>query len=60
MDPGRFHLSLKEKRAEEKNVHRITDELLRTFKDPWVELLLNRYRRCWDRPAEDSGNIQGP
>jgi hypothetical protein len=47
MDPGKFHLNLKEKRIEEKNVHRMTYELLKTFKDPWVEFLLHHYRRWW-------------
>ncbi len=48
MDPGRFHLHPKEKKIEERNVHRMTYELLTPFRDPWVELLLNHYRRWWE------------
>jgi hypothetical protein len=53
MDPERFHLSPKEKIIEEKSVHRMTYELLKTFKDPWVELLLHHYRRWWASGALD-------
>jgi hypothetical protein len=44
MDPGRFHLSLPDKKIEEKNVHRLTYELLRPMGDPKIEMLLERYR----------------
>jgi hypothetical protein len=44
LDPGRFHLSPKEKKTEEKNVHRLTYELLRPMGDPKIEMLLERYR----------------
>lgn len=53
MDPKRFNLSSKEKRIEERDVHRSTYELLRPFKDPQVELLLERYRPWW-------GDSSGP
>jgi hypothetical protein len=52
LDPKRFYLNPKEKKVEEKDVHRETYELLRSFKDPQVELLLERYRPWW---GESSG-----
>ena len=50
LDPKRFYLPSKEKRIEEKDVHRSTYELLRSFRDPQVELLLERYRPWWGEP----------
>jgi hypothetical protein len=50
LDPKRFYLPSKEKRVEEKDVHRSTYEVLRSFKDPQVELLLERYRPWWGEP----------
>ena len=47
LDPKRFYLSSEEKRGEEKDVHRSTYELLRSFRDPQVELLLEHYRPWW-------------
>jgi len=47
MDPKRFYLHSQEKRIEERDVHRKTYELLRSFTDPQVELLLERYRPWW-------------
>jgi hypothetical protein len=44
LDPGRFNLSPKDKKNEEKNVHRLTDELLRPMGDAKMEILLDRYR----------------
>jgi hypothetical protein len=44
LDPGKFHLSPEEKKIEEKNVHRLTYELLRPMEDPKIEVLLERYR----------------
>ena len=44
LDPGKFHLSPEEKLSEEKNVHRLTYELLRPVGDPKIEILLERYR----------------
>ena len=44
LDPGKFHLSPEEKKIEEKNVHRLTYELLRPIEDPQIETLLERYR----------------
>jgi hypothetical protein len=49
LEPKRFYLSSREKRIEEKDVHRKTYELLRSFKDPQVELLLERYRPWWGK-----------
>ena len=47
LDPKRFYLNPQEKKVEERDVHRSTYELLRPFKDPQVELLLERYRPWW-------------
>ncbi len=44
MDPVKFHLSPGERHAEEKNVHRITYDLLRPIQDSKTEALLERYR----------------
>ena len=44
LDPGKFHLSPEEKKLEEKNVHRLTYELLKPIEDPRIEVLLERYR----------------
>lgn len=44
LDPGKFHLSPEKKKIEEKNVHRLTYELLRPIGDPKIEILLERYR----------------
>jgi hypothetical protein len=44
LDPGRFHLSPEEKKIEEKNVHRLTYELLSPLDEPKMEILLERYR----------------
>jgi hypothetical protein len=51
LEPKRFYLPSKEKRVEEKDVHRSTYELLRSFGDPQVELLLERYRPWWGGPS---------
>jgi hypothetical protein len=51
LEPKRFYLPSKEKRVEEKDVHRSTYELLRSFRDPQVELLLERYRPWWGGPS---------
>ena len=53
LDPRRFYLNPREKEVEEKDVHRKTYELLRSFEDPQVELLLERYRPWW-------GESRGP
>jgi len=37
-------LSPQDKKVEEKNVHRLTYELLRPMEDPKIEMLLERYR----------------
>ena len=44
MDPVKFHLSPSERHAEEKNVHRMTYDLLRPIQDSKMEVLLERYR----------------
>jgi hypothetical protein len=57
MDPQKFHLEPKDKGQEEADVHRMTYELLRVFKDPKVEVLLERYRPWWGpgQPPEPTG-----
>jgi len=60
MDPGKFHLHPKEKRIEERNVHRMTYELLTPFQDPGVELLLNHYRRWWEKGENFFGAVSSP
>jgi len=49
MDPKSFYLRSKAKKIEERDVHRKTYELLRSFRDPQVDLLLERYRPWWGR-----------
>jgi hypothetical protein len=44
LDPRKFHLSPEEKVIEEKNVHRLTYDLLRPIGDEKTEILLERYR----------------
>lgn len=46
LDPGRFHLRPEEKRIEEREVHRLTYDLLRRNKDSRLELILDRFRPC--------------
>jgi hypothetical protein len=53
MDPKRFYFQSKAKRIEERDVHCKTYELLRSFRDPQVDLLLERYRPWW-------GELNGP
>ena len=48
VDPKRFYLQSKEKEIEERDVHRKTYELLKPFKDPQVERLLERYQPWWE------------
>ncbi len=49
MEPKRFYLPSKEKGIEEREVHCKTYELLRSFGDRQVDLLLERYRPWWGR-----------
>ena len=49
MEPKKFYLHSKEKKIEERDVHCKTYELLRSFRDPQVDLLLERYRPWWER-----------
>ncbi len=44
IDPGKFHLSPRERKDEEKSVHRMTYELLKSINDPLNDILLERYR----------------
>jgi hypothetical protein len=44
VDPQRFFLRPADKKVEEKDVHRMTYELLKSFHDPQVEMWLERYR----------------
>jgi hypothetical protein len=44
LDPGKFHLSPKERKSEEKDVHRMTYDLLKSVKEPKIDILLERYR----------------
>ncbi len=44
VEPRRFFLRPEDKEAEEKNVHRMTYELLKSFGDPQVGVWLERYR----------------
>jgi hypothetical protein len=44
MDPIKFHLSPRDRHAEEKSVHRITYDLLQPIQDSKIEVLLERYR----------------
>lgn len=50
-DPRIFHLQIKDKRAEEKGVHRLTHNLLKGLPDPQVNYLLECYRPMWDEEA---------
>ena len=44
VEPQRFFLRPADKKAEEKDVHRMTYELLKSFQDPQVGVWLERYR----------------
>lgn len=44
VDPQRFFLRPEDKKVEEKDVHCVTYELLKSFNDPQVGLWLDRYR----------------
>ncbi len=50
-NPRIFHLQIKEKRAEEKGVHRLTYNLLKGLPEPELDELLERYRPMWDEEA---------
>ncbi len=53
IDPKKFHLHSREKNIEEREVHRMTYNCLKLFKDPQVEDLLERYRPWWDLKVSD-------
>ncbi len=44
VEPQRFFLQPEDKMVEEKDVHRMTYELLKSFQDPQIGLWLERYR----------------
>ena len=52
LDPLKFHLNFKEKKIEERDVHRTTYEILKSFSDPKVEVLLEHYRPWWAERVE--------
>ena len=54
MDPKKFYLSPGARKTEEIDVHRMTYELLKSFKDPQVGLLLEFYRPWWEKSDVDS------
>ena len=54
LEPRRFHLDPKEKGVEEKYVHRMTYDILKTFRDPYIEPMLERYRPWWEATGSDS------
>jgi hypothetical protein len=47
LEPLRFYLDFKEKETEERYVHRMTYEILKSFTDPYIGPLLERYRPWW-------------
>lgn len=47
MDPKRFYFRSTARNIEERDVHCKTYELLKSFGDPQVDLLLGRYRPWW-------------
>lgn len=51
LDPQRFHLAPRERDMEERVVHRTTCQVLKGLKDPWMEILLERYRPWCENPA---------
>jgi hypothetical protein len=54
LEPGRFYLDSKEKGIEEKYVHRMTYEILKSFADPYIEPLLERYRPWWGESRSEA------
>ena len=55
LEPARFYLDPREKKAEEKHVHRMTYEVLKPFRDPYLGPLLERYR-----PWREGSGPTGP
>ncbi len=51
-DPKRFHLDLRERTLEERAVHQMTYELLKTVRDPQIDTLLDRYRPWREESAQ--------
>jgi hypothetical protein len=56
VEPQRFFLRPEDKKAEEKDVHRMTYELLKSFDDPQVGVWLERYRP-WRQMYGPSGEL---
>jgi hypothetical protein len=56
VEPQRFFLLPEDKKAEEKDVHRMTYELLKSFDDPQVGVWLERYRP-WREMYGPSGEL---
>lgn len=54
LEPPRFYLDPKEKGTEERYVHRMTYEILKSSRDPYIEPLLDRYRPWWGAGGPDS------
>ncbi len=59
-NPRIFHLQIKEKRAEEKGVHRLTYNLLKGLPEPELNELLKRYRSIWDDEAPPQEGCLNP
>jgi len=55
LEPRRFHLDPREKGVEERFVHRMTYEILKSFRDPHLGPMLERYRPWWGADGSDSG-----
>ena len=54
LDPPRFYLDPREKGAEERYVHGMTYEILKSFRDPHIGPMLERYRPWWGAGGSDS------
>ncbi len=55
LEPRRFYLNPQGKGTEERYVHRMTYEVLKSFGEPSIGPLLERYRPWWGGGASDSG-----
>jgi len=55
LEPQRFYLDPKEKGVEERCVHRMTYEILKSFRDPYIGPMLERYRPWWGADRPDLG-----
>lgn len=59
-DPRRFHMGIKERKNEEKDVHRLTYYFLKGLNDPQVNNLLVRYRPLWDDEGQEEESRPAP